>query len=742
MPDIHSFEPFWGGWYIVEPPLGRGSYGTVYRARKSEFEKEYYSAIKHIKIPVTDELYGESEETRRKYYDGMLHTLMQEIEINNRLKGHTNIVSYEEHFISPRESEPGYDVFIKMELLTSLTSRIQNGPVTLGEVVRLGEDICTALKVLRQEHIVHRDIKPTNILVHSGGHFKLGDFGVARTLEQTVSNMSIKGSPAYMAPEVWRDGEGDYRVDIYSLGLVLYRLLNGNRPPFLLPPPASFDHDSDTRANNRRLQGEDLPGPALADERLSAIVLKACAYRPEDRYPDAAQLRSALMEYEASLSPEQLGRVVLGEKIESAGSGEPEPGKGTEREPSPLERTPDVFYPEPSPYLEPTIHQKPPVPAPPAPAPPGPGKKRKKKWPIFFGIGAAAAVAAAVIILAVIPQLQNTDTEDTPDTPPPAPSETIRPSPAAKTKSSPLAKTKHSLAGKPAREPGVVLADEGLDAYIRETLGLGPEEELTLEMLEQIDELRIGTETGFAVYTLEDLSVLPNLKTLDIKGQRPDSLRPIAELSSLTGLNLGGCALNDDEILYSLPAGIQNLDLRDTGLTSLQFASRLEQLSYLNISGNSISDLTPLASLARLSTLAWEGNPISDWSPVEHVQTVTPAPPAPTVSPPPAQTWTWTPPPSPAPTPTETPPPTPAPVTVTGVSLNQSSALLAVGGSVALRATVFPSNATDTAISWSSSNPGVAAVDGSGNVTAVGPGSAAITASCGGHSATCSVTVS
>lgn len=803
MSDIHTFEPLWSEWYIVKR-LGQGSFGTVYLAQKSEFGKKYYSAIKHIKIPVddhaADELYSETDATRRQYYDDMLNILMQEIEINYRLKGNTNIVSYEEHKVFPRKNELGYDVFIKMELLTSLTDHIKNASVAMGDVVRLGVDICTALTVLQQERIVHRDIKPANIFVHSGGHYKLGDFGVARTLEKTVSSMSVKGTVAYMSPEVRQGGDGDYRVDVYSLGLVLYRLLNGNRAPFLPMPPASITYNSDMQAHKRRLQGEKLPAPTMADERLSNIILKACAYRPEDRYSDAAHFRSALTEYETFASPDLLKLVVLGEKFKQSeiripefvpdlkpepGHPEPEPLEPETSQPAADERTGTVFIlkdsnlgravddgtigifqgienpqpledlPEPTefdsmPELEPTEFEVKPEPEPtelemkpepestelevePEPGPVEPGPPKPERTPPHLPIDGktkrtpiiGAAFAVAVLLLALLMVVLLPKDSDTVDTPPPASSAVTEPSPTPTVT--------------PTEKPAVVLADEDLETYIRKQLKLAPEDEITLERLEQISELRIGADTGFTVRTLEDLSLLPNLKILDIKGQQPDSFKPITELKGLINLNLGGCDLRDDRVLDRLPAGIQNLALNDTGLTSLQFASRLEQLSYLNISGNSVSDLTPLASLTQLSYLDADGNPISDWSAVENVPVVIPGP-QPTEQPSSSPTLTVRPsqPPSTTPTPA---PSTPTPVLVSGISLSQASAILEIGGGFTLTATVVPANAANASVSWSSSNPGVATVNASGRVTATGSGTAVITASCGGYSAYCTVSV-
>lgn len=757
MPDIHTFEPLWEEWYVVEKPLGKGSFGTVYLAEKSELGRKYHSAIKHIKIPVDDgagdEMSSESDITRRQYYDGMLRALMQEIEINYRLKGNTNIVSYEEHKVVPRQDEPGYDVFIKMELLTSLTDYIINTPVTVGDVVCLGMDICTALTVLRQERIIHRDIKPANIFINSGGHYKLGDFGVARTLEKAMSSMSTKGTIAYMAPEILQGRKGDYRADIYSLGLVLYRLLNGNRAPFLPIPPASITYNSNREADNRRLQGEKLPPPALADERLSAIVLKACTYRTEDRYTDAEHFRAALAEYEASASPDLLKSVVLGKKSDS-GPIEIPPAPIKE-DPAPIEIGPTMDLKhcdggQPEQWNDSTVlmdqgNKGTLIDIPPGPKPESVpvtlkaklsslwGDGKTKKW---FFVAGAAAVVLLVLIIALVPK--NSDTIDTPS---PAPSAVTKPSPAV----TPGNDTP-SPAAVSSKEPVAVFADEGLDVCIRELLGLSPEAEITFEQLEQIDELRAGTDTGFTVRTLEDLSLLPNLKVLDIKGQQPSSLEPITKLDRLTSLNLGGCSLGQNEVLASLPAGIQNLDLRNAGLTSLQFASRLEQLSYLNISGNSVSDLTPLASLTGLSRLEAAGNPISDWSPVEHIPAVigkpstvppTVPPTAPSTVPP---TIPPTIPPTVPPTAPPTVPPTVPPVPIK-ITLSENSAFLEVGGSFTLTATVTPANAANTTVTWTSSDRGVADVDASGRVTAYSRGSAVITASCGGHSASCSVSV-
>lgn len=305
MPDIRDFEPLWGVWKIEEM-LGKGSFGSVYKASRNDFGETYYTAVKHIPIPAGEESVRElraegmftDRGSEQQYFQQVLNDLIAEINTCYKLKGNTNFVGYEDHMIVPRQNGPGYDIFIRMELLTSLTDYMAQRTMTEGDVVAIGKDICRALEILERENIIHRDIKPANIFVSDRGDFKLGDFGVARSLEGTTSGMSIKGTFNYMAPEIQRGGGGDHRADIYSLGLVLYRLLNGNRAPFLPPPPAPVNYDDSNNAAQRRFSGEPLPPPAFASPGLSNIVLRACAFDPRDRWQTAADMLRALENYD------------------------------------------------------------------------------------------------------------------------------------------------------------------------------------------------------------------------------------------------------------------------------------------------------------------------------------------------------------------------------------------------------------------------------------------------------------
>ena len=166
--------------------------------------------------------------------------------------------------------------------------------LTEKEVIKLGMDLSKALEYCRKLKIIHRDIKPENIFVSRFGDFKLGDFGIARELERTMSGFSKKGTYSYMAPEMYKGKKYDSRVDIYSLGIVLYRLMNHNRLPFMSLEKQFITYRDKENALNKRVAGEQMSIPVDAGEQFARIILKACAYDPAQRYQTPEELYGAL----------------------------------------------------------------------------------------------------------------------------------------------------------------------------------------------------------------------------------------------------------------------------------------------------------------------------------------------------------------------------------------------------------------------------------------------------------------
>ena len=287
------------GWNITRL-LGEGSYGKVFEIERSEFGQTYRAALKVITVPqssaevrsVISE--GMSVSQAEAYFHGIVEELMHEFSIMFKLKGTANIVSCEDLRVLEHPDGIGWDILIRMELLHPLLPYVYEHPMARRDIIRLGIDICKALELCQRYNIIHRDIKPENIFISDNRDYKLGDFGIARTIERTSSGLSKKGTYSYMAPEVYAGKEYGFSVDTYSLGLVLYRMLNKNRGPFLPQPPEAITFSSREQALARRMSGEALPRPFYGEGRLGKIVLKACAFDPKDRYSSPQQLRQEL----------------------------------------------------------------------------------------------------------------------------------------------------------------------------------------------------------------------------------------------------------------------------------------------------------------------------------------------------------------------------------------------------------------------------------------------------------------
>ena len=286
----------WQEWKITEK-IGEGSYGKVYKAERTEQGHSFFSAIKVIPIPSNrSELTSvraemNDEDAVRGYFKNIVDECIQEICTMEYFRGNSHIVSVEDFKVVEYLDEIGWDIYIRMEYLDSFLDYSAGRELMERDVIKIGIDLCKALEYCGQIRIIHRDIKPENIFVSRFGDFKLGDFGIARELEKSMGNMSKKGTFSYMAPEMYKGEPYDNGVDLYSLGIVLYKLMNKNRLPFVsLDKQLITYHDKET-AFNRRMTGEELPPPADASRELSRIIVKACAFDTKLRYQDPELLR-------------------------------------------------------------------------------------------------------------------------------------------------------------------------------------------------------------------------------------------------------------------------------------------------------------------------------------------------------------------------------------------------------------------------------------------------------------------
>lgn len=293
-----QYGKLFGNWKIRDF-IGEGSQGKtgVFRIIKSYEDFQDENALKVVTVLREDGWPEELTEDARREYQVNKATLcaqaVKEVMLMNRLAGSPYVVSYRNwEFCDWEESgQFGCDLLIQMPMLITLR-RLQKTEEHFGEeeICRVGRDICKALIRCGEEGILHRDIKPANIFLASNrkGNYMLGDFGISRIVEGGLDGASTSvGTLDYAAPEQFASGY-DSRVDIYSLGLTLYELANQNHLPFWKPGRGSAE------AVKQRLSGSILPPPSQANPALAQIILRACAFRPEDRYQTAAEFLAAL----------------------------------------------------------------------------------------------------------------------------------------------------------------------------------------------------------------------------------------------------------------------------------------------------------------------------------------------------------------------------------------------------------------------------------------------------------------
>ena len=322
MTHLEVIQRVWSDW-IIHEKLGEGSFGQVFRARKERFGVTQEAAIKVVRIPGDDvELnrvqsgYGLNEQELKEYFYPEVEKLKKEIVLMQELGEDSHIVRILDfEIIDAPDSIVGWYILIRMELLECLENYIKRANITVADVVAIGEDVLTSLEVCEERNIIHRDIKPANLFRSDKGVYKLGDFGIARDMRAGMGSLSHKGTENYMAPEVYLGKNYTSNIDIYALGIVLYKLLNKNRLPFM--NEEKLTAGSVERAFQKRNTGEELPKPMEAPDTLYEIIKKMCAYNPNERFQTALEVKKALNEYKQNHKEELKRLLGVARKTES-----------------------------------------------------------------------------------------------------------------------------------------------------------------------------------------------------------------------------------------------------------------------------------------------------------------------------------------------------------------------------------------------------------------------------------------
>lgn len=251
------------GKYKIVSPLGSGGFGAVYLARDTWIDKSVALKVPHRQNLNFSELLHEPR---------LLAAL-----------DHPNIVS-----ITTAEKQENI-FFIVMEYVEgdTLDTLIAGGALDTPRMLDLASQACSAIRHAHDQGVIHRDLRPPNMLISGAGVLKVADFGVSRFLELAARGTTVIGSPPYMAPEQF-EGKAVFASDIYSLGVTMYQMLTGVLP-----------YESPTPSDLERLLREDLVQPPCERDpaipaALSDIVMKAMAPDLAKRYANVQELLDAL----------------------------------------------------------------------------------------------------------------------------------------------------------------------------------------------------------------------------------------------------------------------------------------------------------------------------------------------------------------------------------------------------------------------------------------------------------------
>lgn len=296
--EIPEFSEKWE----INSVLGSGSYGVVFDVTDRITLNRYAMKVVPISTDTfdNDQKLSMTNEQIQRYCENQFSKASQEALVWNSISSCRNVVRlYDSGKINDPESEYGCFFYMCSELLSPIENDIRDEHA----VAQIAADICAALNVIHNSNITHRDIKPENIMFSPSEGYKLGDFGIAK-LHRFKANATVIGTVSYMPPEILknyyddlRSSEYDNSVDIYSLGLTMYTLLNKNRGPFINCPEDEITNTDIRNDNICRAKGMEFPKAEFASERLMRVIRKACAFEPSERYANAADMREALLDF-------------------------------------------------------------------------------------------------------------------------------------------------------------------------------------------------------------------------------------------------------------------------------------------------------------------------------------------------------------------------------------------------------------------------------------------------------------
>ncbi|MBQ8029266.1 MAG: protein kinase [Clostridia bacterium] len=296
-----SFEGVFGKWN-TEKCIGTGTDGRVYTlVSVDENQKKTRSVLKTIRVNSNRSEskgfnpLGEIEkDDKSAYVDEIIENIKRNIKTIQTSDGGKRFVKYEDVEVRETSDGKGKIILIRLEEMRSLSDLLNEFSFTLEETIRLGIEICKSLIRCRDFGYIYPNLKPENILFDAKGVCKLGDFGSFSLLEPSKTSVAYKRTQHYMAPEYLKNDSINCTSDTYSLGLILYMLINRGRLPFTEQYPQEVTLNGLNRSKENRCLGMSFPEPATQAPMLMKVISKACAFKETDRYLTPKQMLSDL----------------------------------------------------------------------------------------------------------------------------------------------------------------------------------------------------------------------------------------------------------------------------------------------------------------------------------------------------------------------------------------------------------------------------------------------------------------
>lgn len=297
-------KSFWGEVEKTQTTIEDFGYHVTTEIRKSENVVVYLAtnasdekvAIKRITMPLSS---GRSTPLSRNDIEMKICQEMDYLSKISSESGNRFVITYYDYKVVESSDKLQYDLYIRMDYLTSLQQVYDEGNLTIRDLLIIGTDICDSLEWCHQNNKVHNNINLNNIFINRNDRYMLGDF---------ASFEYQKNEADYcIAPELMHGTMPSPQSDVYALGMVMFVLLNNGIPPFV-----TSNSDEDISASIKRLKSGEIPSLIKVNHRLNEVVQKAISSK-EKRYSSVAELKSAIMYLEKSMPAEWLAQPLKNE---------------------------------------------------------------------------------------------------------------------------------------------------------------------------------------------------------------------------------------------------------------------------------------------------------------------------------------------------------------------------------------------------------------------------------------------